>query len=416
MSALAAPVSVIVVSRGRPALLGRCLQGLSQLFYPSVEVIVVADPDGIRVAEASGLPLKLVPFDEANISKARNLGLAHAAGTFVAFIDDDAVAEPSWLNHLIPPFDDPNVEATGGYVRGRNGISLQWSAQWVDRMGQSHPLDMTGDVPELFRGRKDMGIRTEGTNCAFRRDTLCRMGGFDPAYAFFLDETDVNMRLGARGVSTVLVPLAQVHHGYAENAVRTASRAPTDLTQIGSSSAVFARKHAPDGADEPARVICRDAQRRRLLQHMVEGRLEPGQIATLLGGFDAGWAYGIERELTPPVPIEHAKAPFKSISASTRGARLLSGRIWQAKQLRDKALKLREKGHVVTLILLSPSALPMREAFTEDGIWERSGGIFGRTDRQNRIVQLSSFGKRIANEVKILEKLGRLDQNQEQTP
>ena len=90
-------VSVVIVSRGRPAALIRCLTGVSQLTYPVFEVIVVADPAGIDAASISTHAdhLKLVPFDEANISKARNAGIAASAGEIVAFIDDDAVPEPT---------------------------------------------------------------------------------------------------------------------------------------------------------------------------------------------------------------------------------------------------------------------------------------------------------------------------------
>ncbi|WP_372887787.1 glycosyltransferase family 2 protein, partial [Shimia sp.] len=124
------PVSVVIVSRGRPQALARCLTGLSQQTHPSFETIVVADPSGcaaVNDGAFSGL-VKLVAFDEANISAARNLGIARAAGELVAFIDDDAVPEPTWLAHLVAPFDsDPEVMAAGGFVRGRNGISFQWT-------------------------------------------------------------------------------------------------------------------------------------------------------------------------------------------------------------------------------------------------------------------------------------------------
>ena len=86
------PVSVIVVSRGRPESLTLCLTGLSRQFHDTYEVIVVADPAGM--AAVARLPfadeIKTVPFDEANIAAARNRGLAVAAGEVVAFIDDDA--------------------------------------------------------------------------------------------------------------------------------------------------------------------------------------------------------------------------------------------------------------------------------------------------------------------------------------
>ena len=117
-------VSVVIVSRDRPLALRRCLTGVSQLQFTPFEVVVVADPAGL--AAARELPfaahLRLVSFDEPNISAARNLGLTHAAGD-VAFIDDDAVPEPTWLRHLTAPAGQADVAAMGGFVRGRNGIS-----------------------------------------------------------------------------------------------------------------------------------------------------------------------------------------------------------------------------------------------------------------------------------------------------
>ncbi|MEP5155405.1 glycosyltransferase family A protein, partial [Planktotalea sp.] len=86
-------VSVIVVSRGRAADLPLCLTGISQLDYPEFEVVLVADKDGMEAARDLSFfeDLKCVAFEEANISAARNLGIAEAAGEIVAFIDDDAV-------------------------------------------------------------------------------------------------------------------------------------------------------------------------------------------------------------------------------------------------------------------------------------------------------------------------------------
>ena len=120
-------VSVVIVSRHRAPGLRRCLTGLAQLYYPNFEIVVVADPDGIAAARdwAGDRPVKLAAFDEPNISTARNLGIAQAAGDLVAFIDDDAAPEPTWLDHLCAPFQDPKVAASGGFVRGRNGKSRQ---------------------------------------------------------------------------------------------------------------------------------------------------------------------------------------------------------------------------------------------------------------------------------------------------
>ena len=44
----------------------------------------------------------------------RNTGAELASGDVLVFIDDDAVADPTWLEHLLAPFDDPYTVAVGG--------------------------------------------------------------------------------------------------------------------------------------------------------------------------------------------------------------------------------------------------------------------------------------------------------------
>ena len=90
-------VSVVVVSNGRPDALRRCLLGLSQIDHPTCELIVVADAVSRPAIAKSRLAdrIKTVACDVAKISVARNAGLGRAAGDIVAFIDDDAVPEPT---------------------------------------------------------------------------------------------------------------------------------------------------------------------------------------------------------------------------------------------------------------------------------------------------------------------------------
>ena len=172
------PVSVIIVSHGREAALKRCLKALRQLLYPTFEVVVVADRP--TLAALQGLPqamgIKTAPCDAQNISLARNIGLGLAAGEVVAFIDDDAVPEPTWLTHLAAVFDDAEVAAAGGYVRGRNGISWQWRGAWVDGCGVRHALPLEGERPTVLHPGPGRAVKTEGTNMAFRRSVLAVLG------------------------------------------------------------------------------------------------------------------------------------------------------------------------------------------------------------------------------------------------
>ncbi len=393
-------VSVIVVSRHRPRDLMRCLAGIGQLFHPAYEVIVVADPASAELVRAGDWPVKVVDCDQQNISVARNLGLSQAAGDIVAFIDDDAVPEPTWLTHLCAPFSDPDVTAAGGYVRARNGVSFQWQGRRLDDIGTEGEVPIDGDTPQLFKTHHGFAIKTEGTNFAIRRDALNALGGFDPAFRYFLDETDLNMRLAQIKATVAVVPLAQVHHGFAANSGRTQARTPRDLTQIGASCAVFSRKYPGAKGLDSDYTRHERTQRQRLLTHMVEGRLEPGQIAPLLATFRTGWSEGLARDLAP-LPARAcsgaAFAPFHSAPPTAQSVKL-AGRSWQAFRLRRQARKMVKEGSVVTLILLSPSARPLRVMFTDGGWWEVSGGLFGRTKRSDPLLQRTSFRARVKKE------------------
>jgi len=393
---------VIVVSRDRPGLLKRCLTGLGQLCHRNFELVVVADAAGVAAVREMrwDTRVKLLQFDEANISAARNAGLAAAAGEIVAFIDDDAVPEPTWLDRLARPFDDPSIAATGGYVIGRNGISFQWTARAVNRLGETVAVELPGEAP--FEPVPPPGFvpKTEGTNCAFRRDVLAGLGGFDPAFRYYLDETDVNLRLAAAGGRTVIVPGALVHHGSAGSATRANDRSPRDLTEIGASTAVFLRKHAPREEHERALADLAAIQRRRLVSYMVAGGLEPGDVGRLLSGLDAGVRVGLRREIAALCAIRPTDTPFLGFQTERRGAPVhIAGRAWQRSRLRARAEEeVTAQGRNVTVFCFSPTLLRHRVRFQPGGWWEQTGGLFGPSLRNQPPFRLVTFRTRVASE------------------
>tara|TARA_R110002049_G_scaffold44333_6_gene130239 strand:- start:96963 stop:98198 length:1236 start_codon:yes stop_codon:yes gene_type:complete len=395
------PVSVVIVSRNRPDALRRCLAGLAQVQYDPFEVVVVADPAGIAAARAMPFAsdLKLLPFDEANISAARNLGITHAAGEVLAFIDDDAVPEPQWLRHLVAPFAQANVAATGGFVRGRNGISFQWCARSLDSKGGAERLAVDGTRPTVLHPPKGRAIKTEGTNMAFRRDVLVQLGGFDPAFHYFLDETDLNMRLARAGHATAIVPLAEVHHGFAGNRVRRDDRVPRDLYDIGASWAVFQRKHIPQPEWTTHWAQLRKGERKRLLRHLVSGGLEPRGVRYLLARLDQGYAEGALRTFGAGKLAAHPAAAFHRFPASRRDSVVMATRPWRLGRDRKIAAARVSAGEIVTLICLSPTAMFHRVEFgRQDGVWLQRGGIFGKSMRGEPLFSLISRRRRLQNE------------------
>lgn len=389
-------VSVIVVSRGRPALLKRCLTGLSQVWHDDFEVIVVADKAGILAIEPWRDRIKMQQFDEANISAARNTGIELAAGEVVAFIDDDAVPEPAWLTNLTAPFADTSVAQTGGFVRGRNGISFQWRARVVDRLGRARSVDVQ-DLAQLEAHiGPDEAIKTEGTNMALRRSVIADIGGFDPGFHYFLDETDVNIRLA--DYRTVIVPAAQVHHGFAASDNRTEDRVPTDLTEIGASWAVFLRKHASEKMEERTDRAFAE-QEQRLRGHHEASRMTAEEKARLKESFFTGFEAGLTRDEHSSGPLGAPRAPFKRFEPASNGTSvLIAGRSWSHKRLAAQAKAAVADGSVATVLRLSPTPRSHRMWFHPDGYWVQRGGLFGPSDRSQPRFRLWTFSKRVAAE------------------
>ena len=391
-------VSLIVVSRHRTLSLLHTIKAVLLQDHQATELIVVADPAAAAAVQALALPIKVMVFDQANIAAARNLGLSVAAGGLIAFLDDDAVPEPTWISRLAAPFANPAVRTATGFVRGRNGISDQWRACDVDQFGWDHPLSVDRSSVTLLAGTPQRAVKAQGTNCAFRRDDVLGIGGFDEGLHFYLDDADISLRLAALGGLAAVVPDAVVQHGFASSARRRADRVPLSLHEIGASTAYFLRRHAP-GADMAVQQMAqRGAQRTRLLGHMVQGGLEPGAIAPLLDGFDNGWAEGSGRAQHSLRPRAAGASPFLALPTRPRIGVLLAGRNWQRKALLRRAGVEAALGKIVTVLCLSPSAWYHKHGFESGGFWLQQGGIYGRSVRQTRLVKVKSFSARVAEE------------------
>ena len=110
--------TVVICTRDRPAQLEACLNALAAQTYPWFEILVVDNGATGSVPElCRQRGIACIRESIPGLTRARNLGARAARTEIVAYIDDDAIAEPEWLDALAREFTDPRVAAAAGRTR-----------------------------------------------------------------------------------------------------------------------------------------------------------------------------------------------------------------------------------------------------------------------------------------------------------
>lgn len=164
-------------TRNRPAELERCLAALARLNYPSYEIIVVDNaPSDARAREVAlrwGVRYLLEPVRGA--SRARNRGAFASKGEIVAYLDDDAVADPNWLKVLAQEFADPRVMTVTGAILPIISRDSLNPASGANR-GPRRIADR--DTPHWFE-IANFGALGDESNMSFRRSIFGEWPGLD---------------------------------------------------------------------------------------------------------------------------------------------------------------------------------------------------------------------------------------------
>jgi glucosyl-dolichyl phosphate glucuronosyltransferase len=170
-------VSVIVCAYTlrRWKALSEGIASIARQTQPPFETILVIDhnPELFEQARMAFPDVRVVSNDVTRgASSCRNLGIELAGGEILAFLDDDAIADETWLEELIRSYSDPDVIGTGGMPRPRweGGRAPRWL-----------PFEFYWTVGCGYRGlpTKVAPVRNPiGATMSFRKAVFDRIGGF----------------------------------------------------------------------------------------------------------------------------------------------------------------------------------------------------------------------------------------------
>jgi len=242
-------VSVVINTYNRCRSLQKALRSLYFQTFQDFEVIVVNGPstdETARVlAECNG-QIKVRQCPISNLSVSRNIGIDAASGDIVAFIDDDSIATQTWLQELIVAFNLDEVGGAGGIVYDHTGMKLQAKYVACFRMGGRPVTDLRPPFDKYTVPGADPFLHLLGTNASYRRSMLAIVGGFDEEYDYFLDETDLCMRIIDSGYKLVAIEKAVVHHKFLESHLRTSRRVLFDPYSVAKNIVYFSLQSRKD--------------------------------------------------------------------------------------------------------------------------------------------------------------------------
>jgi glycosyltransferase involved in cell wall biosynthesis len=156
------------------------------------------------VSQASSGIVRYVFESTPGVAAARNRGLHEAAGEWVAFFDDDQLADPDWLMTLISFAKKRELLVVGGAVTLVLPDECTWLSPSVRRI--------FGET-QVFEPRPYSRSFCPGTgNLLVHQTVFERIGDFDASLIEAGEDTDLFRRIHAAGISAWFQPAAIVRH------------------------------------------------------------------------------------------------------------------------------------------------------------------------------------------------------------
>lgn len=170
-------VSIIICTRNRADDLRQTLTSLAEVCVPdgiAAELLIVdnASTDNtaqvVRECVLPNMPVRSVFEPRSGLCRARNIGMAAAAGRVLLFTDDDLRFPPDWIAGMAGPILRTEADAVAGGVRFAPHLERSW-------MTAQHRAWLAGTDDILPHSPS----RMVGANMAFGRHVLEKVPAFD---------------------------------------------------------------------------------------------------------------------------------------------------------------------------------------------------------------------------------------------
>lgn len=214
-------VTIVIPTYNNLSLLRRCLQSVRRLSYPAHQLAVLVVDNGSTDGTSGAVPAPeynttcLRLEHNTGFAKACNRGAAEASSEYVAFLNDDATADPQWIHALFAGLDAGGEGAVcaASTILSGDGSQIEYNGASSNLFGVGRPRSVWGwpDAQEPPREGSPLLFASGGAMLIHRR-TFLDSNGFDPSFFAYFEDVDLGWRLWVLGHKVVYAQAAVVRH------------------------------------------------------------------------------------------------------------------------------------------------------------------------------------------------------------
>lgn len=210
-------VSIIIVNHNGRQLLEACLDSVLAQTYADIEIIAVdnGSTDGSVELLNNNYPQLRLIKNSMNLGYARanNQGIETARGKYIATLNNDAEADPRWIEKLVEAAEkDTSVGICASRQLQLHNPRLIDAAGIILHRG-AYPVNRGHNRPDSGEFNETVEVfGAAGASAFYRKAMLEETGLFDEDYFCYQEEFDLSFRARLMGWKCVYVPEAAVRH------------------------------------------------------------------------------------------------------------------------------------------------------------------------------------------------------------
>jgi GT2 family glycosyltransferase len=215
--------SIIIVTWNALDHLKRFLPSVTKSRYPDFEIIIAdnASDDGSAEWVKEHYPqCKIVTFDRNyGYCGGNNRAVKYATGDVLIFLNNDVETDPEWLSPLAESFSDPETGIVQPKMRSVDEPEkFEYAGAaggWIDWLGYPFCMGRIFDHVESDSGQYGGTgeiFWASGAAFAIRKELFLKLGGFDEAFEFHMEEIDLCWQAHKSGVKVMSQPRSVVYH------------------------------------------------------------------------------------------------------------------------------------------------------------------------------------------------------------